>query len=54
MKDIHNQVYGGKVISTPRYLLLSHEGKMMNDNLPRPCNMELLKETLKNIFADIQ
>lgn len=53
-KDIRNKIYDGKTISVPRYFLLSPEGKIVNDNLPRPSNMVLLKETLEKIFADIQ
>lgn len=54
LKDIQQQVYGTEEFLIPRYILLSPDGEIVHKNLPRPSNMELLKETLEKIFADIQ
>lgn len=50
---LENNAVSGNSITIPRYFLLDKEGKVIHNDLPRPSNMKLLKDTLEKIFADI-
>lgn len=45
-KDIQERIYNGGSCSIPRYILLDANGKVLNNNLPRPQALDKLKEVL--------
>ena len=49
-KYISSKLYDGKMISVPRYLLLDKNGDILEDNLPRPSELQKLEKALENFF----
>lgn len=45
---LSKKLYDGKSLSIPRYLLLDKDGSILNDNLPRPSEIEDLKKALND------
>lgn len=45
-KEIQEQVYGSNEFIIPRYLLISPEGEILHNNLPRPSSYPQLKDAL--------
>ena len=46
INDIKTEIYKNNNISIPRYILIDPKGNIVNDNLPRPSNIEALKNVL--------
>ena len=44
--DIQSKIYKNSSVSIPRYILLDPEGNIINDDLPRPSQIDLLKKEL--------
>mgnify|MGYP003577682403 FL=1 len=44
--NIQEKLYNGKDITIPRYLLINREGKIIEQDLPRPSEMEALKKSI--------
>jgi hypothetical protein len=45
--DLSNTLYNKQSCYIPRYILINENGKIINDNLPRPETFEKLKEELR-------
>lgn len=48
--ELRSKIYGGAPLSIPRYLLIAPDGKVINDDLPRPSQMEKLKMELSKVL----
>ena len=48
--DINKELYQGKGIGIPRYILLDKDGNILEENLPRPSNIDKLKQELDKHF----
>lgn len=46
VSGITKQVYKSKYFSIPRYILLSDKGEIINDNMPRPSDLNALKKAI--------
>lgn len=46
IEDINEQLYKSQGIGIPRYLLMDKDGHILDDNLPRPSNLEKLQQML--------
>ncbi|MDR1504972.1 MAG: hypothetical protein LBT43_21180 [Prevotella sp.] len=47
---INEKLYKGEGIGVPRYILLGKDGNILEDNLPRPGNIDKLKQELDKHF----
>ncbi len=50
LKNIQDVLYNKETISIPRYLLISKAGTIINTDLPRPSDMENLKNTINKLI----
>ncbi len=49
-KYISSKLYDGKMTSVPRYIFLDKNGDILDDNLPRPSELQKLEKALDKIF----
>ncbi len=50
LDELRKEIYGSRNITIPRYILLDKDGKILNDDLPRPSQSDELKKALESIL----